>query len=228
MRPPSWARSGCESANEPPELGLHDLLRVERGGLGGRDGVAEALDVALAGDLLEAPGRPGAQRRAAGVGADAVDRGLHDDLEHGVAVEALGERLADAADRLAQARALELELLEPSSRARRAIVLNSVPSAANSSLPSVGTSTAKSPPAMRRAASSRRWICACSERETVIANAKAAISAAARIAMTSSEEALRPPFSRSASRRTLTRPPSKPGPSKPVTRSARPPISTSP
>ena len=46
--------------------------------------------------------------------------------------------------------------------------------------------------------------------------------------MTSIEAPLRPPFSGSASRRTWTRPPLKPGPSKPVTRSARPPISTSP
>ena len=67
-----------------------------------------------------------------------------------------------------------------------------MPSAANSSLPSVGTAIRKSPPASRRAASSRRWIWACSERETVSANANAAISAAARIAMTSSAESLRP------------------------------------
>ena len=86
----------------------------------------------------------------------------------------------------------------------------------------------KSPPAIRRAAWSRRSICACSERETVIANAKAAISAAARIAITSSEEPLSPPSPGTASSRTWTRPPSKPGPSKPVTRSSRSPISTSP
>ena len=103
-----------------------------------------------------------------------------------------------------------------------------MPSAANSSLPSVGTAIRKSPAAIRRAASSRRWIWACSERETVSANAKAAISAAARIAMTSSAESLRPSSSRSASSRTCTRPAAKPGPSKPVMRSPRPPISTSP
>ena len=113
IRPPSWARSGCESANEPPSSVSTTSSASSAAASVARDDVAEAIDVALAGDLLEAPGRSRAQRGAAGVGADAVDRRLHDDLEHGVAVEALGERLADAADRLAQARALELQLLEP-------------------------------------------------------------------------------------------------------------------
>ena len=53
-----------------------------------------------------------AQHHAAALGADAVDRGLHDDAQQRVAVEALAERLADALDRLLQARALELELLQ--------------------------------------------------------------------------------------------------------------------
>ena len=53
-----------------------------------------------------------AHRGAAGRGADAVDRGLHDDLQQADAVEAGGERLADAADRLLQALALALELLQ--------------------------------------------------------------------------------------------------------------------
>ena len=103
-----------------------------------------------------------------------------------------------------------------------------MPSAANSSLPSVGTSTPKSPWAICFAAFSSRWICDCSERETVSAKAKAAISAAIRIARTSSAAPLRPPSSPWASSRTVTRPPSKAGPSKPVRRSVRPPISTSP
>ena len=46
------------------------------------------------------------------LGADAVDRRLDDDPEQRVAVQALAERLADAADRLLQPRALELELLQ--------------------------------------------------------------------------------------------------------------------
>ena len=54
-----------------------------------------------------------ADRGSPAGGLDAVDRGLHDDLEQPDAVEALGERLADAADRLGQARPLALELLQP-------------------------------------------------------------------------------------------------------------------
>ena len=53
-----------------------------------------------------------AHHDAAALGADAVDRGLHDDAQQRVAVQALAERLADAADGLLQARALELELLQ--------------------------------------------------------------------------------------------------------------------
>src|SRR5215218_8413236 len=77
MRPPSWARSGCESAKWP----------------------------------LRSVSTTSSAFSAADVGADAVDRGLDHDLQHRVALEALGERLADAADRLAQALALELQLL---------------------------------------------------------------------------------------------------------------------
>ena len=52
-----------------------------------------------------------------------------------------------------------------------AIELNSLPRAANSSLPSVGTRLEKSPRPIARAATSRLWTSACSVRETVIANA---------------------------------------------------------
>ena len=61
-----------------------------------------------------------------------------------------------------------------------------------------------------------------------MANANAAISAAARMPITSSEESLTPPWSGSASTRTWTRPPSKAGPWKPATRSSRPPSCTPP
>ena len=53
----------------------------------------------------------------AALGADAVDRGLDDDAEQRVAVEALAERLADPPDRLLQPRALELQLLQRAPRA---------------------------------------------------------------------------------------------------------------
>ena len=52
-----------------------------------------------------------------------------------------------------------------------AIELNSLPSAANSSLPSVGTRLEKSPRPIARAAASRLWTSAWRVRETVIANA---------------------------------------------------------
>src|SRR3954470_9932750 len=51
-------------------------------------------------------------RRPPAGGLDAVDGRLDDDLEQADAVEALGEGLADAADRLGQARAFALELLD--------------------------------------------------------------------------------------------------------------------
>jgi hypothetical protein len=54
-----------------------------------------------------------------------------------------------------------------------AIELNSLPRAANSSLPSAGTVTLKSPAPRRWAASSSRWISDCRRRETATANAKA-------------------------------------------------------
>ena len=95
------------------ELGLDGRPGVQRRRLGRADDVAVAVDVALPGDLLEAPVVLGPQRRAAGVGADPVDRRLHRDLEQRAALERLAERLADALDRRAQALALDLELLEP-------------------------------------------------------------------------------------------------------------------
>jgi hypothetical protein len=63
----------------------------------------------------------------------------------------------------------------------RAIELNSVPSAANSSLPSVGTSTLKSPFPSARAAVRRRSIWDWSERAAVSAKASAQIRNASRI-----------------------------------------------
>ncbi len=79
-----------------------------------------------------------ADRRAAGVGADAVDGGRDGDLEQRLAVEVRAERLADAAQRVLQARALQAQLLERA-RSWTDIALNSSPSSANSSLPTVGT-----------------------------------------------------------------------------------------
>ena len=62
----------------------------------------------------------------------------------------------------------------------------------------------------------------------MIANANAAISAAIRIASTSIASLLSPPSSASDRSRTVTRPLSKPGPSKPTSRRVEPATSTSP
>ena len=93
------------------DLDLGDLAGVDDRRLGGVQRAPERLRLAGAGDLLEAV-LGVAHRGAAGRGADAVDGGLHDDLQQPDAVEAGGERLADAADRLLEPRALALELLQ--------------------------------------------------------------------------------------------------------------------
>ena len=93
------------------DLDLGDLAGVDDRRLGGVQRAPEGLRLARARDLLQAV-LGVAHRRAAGRGADAVDRGLHHDLQQPDAVEAGGERLADAADRLLQPRALALELLQ--------------------------------------------------------------------------------------------------------------------
>ena len=72
----------------------------------------EGLGLAGAGDLLHRRVGPPAHRGAPAGGADAVDRGLHDDLEHADAVQPARERLADAADRLLQAPALASQVLQ--------------------------------------------------------------------------------------------------------------------
>ena len=114
MRPLVLGAQRVRERERAAELGLHDVLRVERGRLGRREIASRKRSTSPSpATCSKRPAGPVAQRGAAGVGADAVDRGLDDDLEHRVAVEALGERLADAPDRLAQPRALELELLEP-------------------------------------------------------------------------------------------------------------------
>ena len=122
MRPLSCARSGCESAKASATSVSTVVPASSAAASAARDGVAIAVHVALPGDLLEAPVGLRAQRRAPGVGADAVDRRLHRDLEQGAALERLAERLADALDRLAQPLALELELLEPALELARHLV----------------------------------------------------------------------------------------------------------
>ena len=70
-------RSGCASALTPVDVRLARLAGLERTSrLGGADRLLQALDVAGDGDLLERIGERRAHRRAAGVGADAVDGGL--------------------------------------------------------------------------------------------------------------------------------------------------------
>ena len=66
-----------------------------------------------------------------------------------------------------------------------AIVLNSSPSAANSSLPTVGTLVAKSPPPRRRAASRNAATWACSERDTATPKRMASRKKPRRIPATS-------------------------------------------
>jgi hypothetical protein len=94
------------------DLRLGGLAGVQRGGLGRLDRLVVGLDVAGHRDLAQAAARPLAHGRAPAARRDAVDRGLHDDAQQGVAVQALGEGLADAPDRLLQALALELELIQ--------------------------------------------------------------------------------------------------------------------
>ena len=85
----------------------------------------------------------------------------------------------------------------------RAIELNSLPSAANSSLPSAGTETVKSPRPSRWAACSSRWTSACSVRPTVTANTSASSRKPKMIPITASAAVLRPFGGISASRRTV-------------------------
>ena len=96
--------------------------------------------------------------------------------------------------------------------------LNSRPSAANSSLPSVGTSTEKSPRPSVRAASSRRLIWDCSERAAVSAKASAQIRKASRMSTTRSvfSEAASLVSSSVARSRTVSGVASKPGVRKPL------------
>ena len=227
MRPLSWARSGCESAKRAGDLGLDRRPGVERRRLGRGDGVAIAADVALPRDLLK---RPWASVRSAARPAWAPTPSTA--VSTAISSSAPRSSVLPNAwpTRWIASRSRSRSSWSSSSRRSswRAISLNWMPSPANSSLPSVGTSTPKSPWAICRAAVSSRWICDCSERETVIANANAAISAAIRIASTSSAAPLSPPSWPCASSRTETRPPSKAGPSKPVRRMVSPPISTSP
>ena len=75
--------------------------------------LAVVADVARRRDLLELLARPRPHARAATVRPDAVDRGLDDDPQHVVAVQALGEGLPHAADGALQAPALALELVQP-------------------------------------------------------------------------------------------------------------------
>ena len=195
MRPPSCARSGCESANASPSS-------VSATSSASSAAASAALIASRKRSTSPSPAtcskrpcgpvRSAARPQSAPTPSTAVC----------TTISSTASRSSPFANdwptrRIASRRRLRSSW-SSSSRfsSSRAIRLNSMPSAANSSLPSVGTAIRKSPAAIRRAASSRRWIWACSERETVRANAKAAISAAARIAMTSSAESLRPPSSR--------------------------------
>ena len=69
----------------------------------------------------------------------------------------------------------------------RAIELNSLPRAANSSLPSAGTVTEKSPLPSRCAATSRRWISDCRRRETATAKTNASARKPKKAAAANSE-----------------------------------------
>ena len=80
--------------------------------LGGAHGLLEPVDRPGERDLLQRRAGVGPHRGAAGVGPHAVDRGPDDDLQQPLAVEVGGERLADAAHRVLQARALLVELLQ--------------------------------------------------------------------------------------------------------------------
>ena len=90
--------------------------------------------------------------------------------------------------------------------------LNSLPSAANSSLPSAGTATEKSPRPSRWAATSRRWTSACSVRETVSAKATASARKPSSTPSTISEAVEKMPVAASSGRIwcTLISGPSKP------------------
>ena len=113
-RPPpsSPPPSGAASALAPAELDLGDLPRVERRRLGRVQRAVVGLRIARERDLAQPLLARAADRGAPAGGADAVDRRLDDDLQQAHPVQALGERLADPADRLLQPRALALQLLE--------------------------------------------------------------------------------------------------------------------
>ena len=192
IRPLSCARSGCESATRLADLGLHRRPGVERRRLG-------RCDRRRGSGSRRPPRPPPRSARGSRCAARRAPRAAP------TPSTAVWTAISSSAPRssvlpndwptrwIASRRRLRSSW--SSSRRRsswRAISLNCMPSAANSSLPSVGTSTPKSPCAICRAALSSRWICDCRERDTVIANANAAISAATRIASTSSAAPLSP------------------------------------
>ena len=108
--------------------------------------------------------RPDAE--AAALGLHGVDGGPQRQLQQRGPVEVRGERLPDAPDRLAQPRSLLRELVEPL-RELADMLLNSSPSAANSSSPSVGTARRSRRPPSRRAAWRKRpsWPCSAARRQ---------------------------------------------------------------
>ena len=85
-----------------------------------------------------------------------------------------------------------------------AIVLNSAPSSANSSLPTVGTLVSNSPPPSRRAASRNDATCDCSERETASAKAKASRKNPSRTPPTISRLSVTSPSVSASSRSSVT------------------------
>ncbi len=108
-----------------------------------------------------------------------------------------------------------------------AIELNSLPSAANSSLPSAGTRWEKSPRPIARAACSRRWISDSSVRVTVIAKAMAR-SRKPISAPTTSQDGVSSWLSSRSAIRICRSPPSKPSTVSVLTRYGWPSISVEP
>ena len=156
-RRPRWRDSGAASALAPPMLDLRDLAGVHHGRLGG-------VQRAVVGLGLAACGRPppSARRRA---GASSRARRRRRRRRPRSARRSRARRRGRGRARTTRPRGGSppaggrAPCAGPPARASswRAIELNSLPSAANSSLPSAGTVTLKSPRPSRCAACSSRW-----------------------------------------------------------------------
>ena len=159
-------RIGCDSAATPSTVASHGSPVSSTLRLGRAHGLLEPVDASRSSATCSSGALAlGRTEARPGVGADAVDRGLDDDLQQALAIEVGGEGLADAAHRVLQARALLVELLQALLELARHLV-ELLAQRRELVVARVGTSIVKSPEPSRRAACRKESIWRCSERET--------------------------------------------------------------